>query len=293
MGDIKIYGLSDKNGDVRYIGKTGRKLNLRLKEHITENKKNYKNNWIRGVNNDIDIFLIDEVASEDSNYWEIFYISLLKSWGFNLTNLTDGGDGGKNFKHSEETKKIISNFSKGVIFSEERKLKISLSKLGKKCPKCANKKGYKHSEETKKKIGEKSKGRTWKMSEESKKKLSTLNKGKKINEDVKKKISETLKGRKIPKETIQKSRNNRKIKALERGFFHSEKTKIKIKNSNLGHIVTKETRNKISKSCTKYNIETYNSIIELIRLNMNNHLISEKLNIPYHSIRYIVKKFKK
>ena len=71
-------------------------------------------------------------------------------------------------KHSEESKKLISEKRKGLKFTEEHKLKISLAHQGKK--------GFKHSEETKKIISQKNKninlGR--KHSEETKKKLSDI-----------------------------------------------------------------------------------------------------------------------
>ena len=140
---VKIYGISDNNGYVRYIGKTSRSLELRLKEHISDKKRGHKHYWLKKLGDNVNIFLIDEISNDESNYWEIFYIQLFKSWGFNLINMTEGGDGGSGFKHSEETKKIISEHSKKQVFTEERKLKISLSKLGKKCPKCV-KKNYKH-----------------------------------------------------------------------------------------------------------------------------------------------------
>jgi hypothetical protein len=288
---IKIYGITDYNNNVRYVGKTSRNLELRLKEHIKDTKRIYKYYWLKKLNNNVEIFLIDEVLEEYSNYWEIFYIQLFKNWGFNLLNLTEGGDGGKGFKHSDEVKKIISEHSKKQVFTDERKLKISLSKLGKKCPKCGRK-GHKHSEETKKKIGEKSKGRTWVMSEESKKKLSERQKGKIVSEEMKKKISNTLKGRKPSKELIDKSIVNRKIKALERGFFHSEESKMKIKKSNQGHVVTESTRKKISDSCTKHTFEIFQEILKLKSEGFNNKKISENLKIPLYSISYIIKKFK-
>ncbi len=287
---IKIYGITDHNSNIRYVGKTSRNLELRLKEHIKDDKRGHKYYWLKKLNNDVEIFLIDEVSEKESNYWEIFYIQLFKNWGFDLVNKTEGGDGGKGFKHSDETKKIISEHSKKQVFTDERKLNISLGKLGKKCPKCGRK-GHKHSEETKKKIGEKSKGRTWSLSEEAKKKIGERNKGKIMPYEMKKRISDTLKGRKPSKELVDKSIINRKAKALERGFFHSEEVKMKIKKSNQGHIVTESTRKKISNSCTKHTLETFQEILKLKSDNLSNREISEKLAIPYNSIRYILKKF--
>lgn len=38
--------------------------------------------------------ILDTVNVCDWQFWEIHYISLMKSFGFNLTNHTNGGGGG-------------------------------------------------------------------------------------------------------------------------------------------------------------------------------------------------------
>ena len=53
---------------------------------------------------------------------EEFWISLAKSWGFNLTNGTSGGEGSNGFKgkkHSEETKRKLRE--KTLMNLEKRK----------------------------------------------------------------------------------------------------------------------------------------------------------------------------
>jgi len=47
-----------------------------------------------------------------------------------LINKTDGGDGGKGYRHSEEAKKKISSALTGLIRPPEERLKNSLSKIG-------------------------------------------------------------------------------------------------------------------------------------------------------------------
>ena len=84
---------------------------------------------------------------DDAFEHEKFLISCFREIGVQLVNLTDGGDGSSGFRLSEETKiKIgtavknrdpsvnvkISNSLKGKIVSSETKLKMSLSKLGRK-----------------------------------------------------------------------------------------------------------------------------------------------------------------
>jgi hypothetical protein len=139
-----IYSLSDKNGNIRYIGKSSN-LNRRLKDHITEAKKGintYKNRWILSLlnKNEIPIIdVIDEVSIFEWEYWEIFYILLFKSWGFNLTNRTVGGNG---------TGSGINNPNYGKKLTDEHKMKCSLKLRGEKNPFF----GKKHSPEIMKKI---------------------------------------------------------------------------------------------------------------------------------------------
>lgn len=98
-------------------------------------------------------------------------------------------------KHSEETKKRMSDAQKGKTFSEETCKRISESK-----------KGHKYSEEAKKHMSEAHKGKSSPLkgrpsplkgrtrSEEIKRKLSEICKGRKNSEEAKKKMSEAKKG---------------------------------------------------------------------------------------------------
>jgi hypothetical protein len=120
-----IYTLSDPaNGLVRYIGKTNNIKN-RLKRHLSNNHlsdSTKKNNWIISLlrNHQLPIIeVVDEVTSEEINFYEIFYISLFKSWGFDLLNGTNGGDGfdwsgKKHNDHSKLKNKINSPHRKSV-----------------------------------------------------------------------------------------------------------------------------------------------------------------------------------
>ena len=96
--EVYIYTLS-YNDDIRYVGRTFN-VNKRLKEHIREslyikNKVKYhshKSNWIRKVK-DINIEIVDVCDESNYSFWEQHYISLYRSWGFNLLNMTIGGEG--------------------------------------------------------------------------------------------------------------------------------------------------------------------------------------------------------
>lgn len=91
-----IYSLNDPISDIpRYIGFSTR-VKTRYTLHCNSQEKTHKGNWIRslkekGLKPKLDI--LDEVSVEEIKFWEIYYISLYKSWGFNLVNGTFGGDG--------------------------------------------------------------------------------------------------------------------------------------------------------------------------------------------------------
>jgi hypothetical protein len=116
-----IYTLEDPTtNEIKYVGVTTRSLKKRWYDHCSNyylKKVNHKTaTWIKSlkVNNLKPIIKLLAIVEDNNRYEEeIFYISLLKSWGFNLKNHTEGGSGGifikrKPFKHAEETKKRIS-----------------------------------------------------------------------------------------------------------------------------------------------------------------------------------------
>ncbi|KUK77195.1 MAG: GIY-YIG catalytic domain-containing endonuclease [candidate division WS6 bacterium 34_10] len=106
----------------------------------------------------------------------------------------------KGFKHTEETKRKISEAHKGKKLSEEHKKKLSEVRKEKYCGKNHPFFGLKHSEETKRKLSEVHKGKH--PSEETRKKLSEARKGEKnhnygkhLSKEAKKKLSEAHKGK--------------------------------------------------------------------------------------------------
>lgn len=142
----------------KYFGITGQKnINRRW-----ENGRGYKNNQYftnaiekYGWDNIVHVILADNLSKEDACLFEQILIALYdttnRSKGYNLTN------GGEHFKHSEESKRKMSESHKG---------------------KDNHWYGKHHSEESKRKMSEAQKGKKRKpMSEETKKKLSEINKG--------------------------------------------------------------------------------------------------------------------
>jgi len=131
--NVFIYYLSDNNGDIRYVGKTKQFLEQRLYAHIIECKterKSHKISWIKSLLNKDErpiINIIDEVLEEEWEFWEEYWISQFKSWGFNLTNLTKGGQGGSGYKHTDDSKKKMRKSKLGTKLSDEQRKKISES----------------------------------------------------------------------------------------------------------------------------------------------------------------------
>lgn len=115
--------------EIRYIGKSG-DLDRRLKTHLRDKAKTHKTNWINSlVLNGLipHIEIIDEVLLSEWEFWEKHYISLYKSWGINLTNMSSGGDGGDaGIEANEKRKKSLL----GHILSDETKIKIGKKNFG-------------------------------------------------------------------------------------------------------------------------------------------------------------------
>jgi group I intron endonuclease len=118
---VFIYGLIDPNtNELRYVGKSVNPK-MRLRKHISERSKHdsYKDRWVRKLYRDgkkPELLIIDEVLKSNWQFWEIHYISYFKGIGCRLTNGTIGGDqppSTKGRKHTEESKKKMSDFKKG------------------------------------------------------------------------------------------------------------------------------------------------------------------------------------
>ena len=98
MKTTNIYILIDPiTNQVRYIGKANN-ISERYKAHLNKARKHqiHKLNWInslkgKGLKPIIEV--IDIIPIEDWIFWETYWISQFKTWGFKLINYTDGGDG--------------------------------------------------------------------------------------------------------------------------------------------------------------------------------------------------------
>jgi hypothetical protein len=133
MDTIKIYTLSDPiTNEVRYIGQTKHSLEERLRGHLKGKGKTYRVHWINSLKNKglvPNIELIEEVDKSIGSQTEIYWISMFRFWGFNLTNLTDGGETSttKNIIRSKEWCENIRKSKLNFKYSKESKLKMSES----------------------------------------------------------------------------------------------------------------------------------------------------------------------
>jgi group I intron endonuclease len=156
--DFYTYLHCKPNGDPFYVGKG-------YKSRAYEFKNNRNTHYLRTIKKygkeNILIYIFECISESQALNDEIQQISQLKQDGYELVNLTDGGEGCSGLKHSEETKQKISKAkigvslpTKGRPLSKTHKLKLSMAKLGK----SSGRKGKKNSEESKLKVSIAKKG---------------------------------------------------------------------------------------------------------------------------------------
>lgn len=124
-----IYTLSDPiTNVVKYIGKTN-DISNRFKRHISDyylNESNSnKNTWIKNLKSKNLLPIIEILDFGESEFiydLEVYWIDQFKQWGFELVNMTDGGDGFINCKNkplltkkSFLKKKLNSSYVKPIL----------------------------------------------------------------------------------------------------------------------------------------------------------------------------------
>ena len=169
---VRIYVLKCPiSGEVRYVGKTIKPLGVRLSNHISDKRKTHRRSWIESLSRKgmtPTIESVDEFLDCDADWQERerYWIDAYRKRGARLLNHTDGGEGLHNpdeatraklsqnarghiksaevrerhrqfmlkFRHTEETKKKISDQKKGVSqnLTDEQRLARSLAMRGRK-----------------------------------------------------------------------------------------------------------------------------------------------------------------
>lgn len=142
-----IYKATNKINQKTYIGQTTRSIKERIQEHIQRESTIGLAIQKYGIIN-FSIAKLDEAKDkEDLNKKEIYWINYYNCKAPNGYNLTGGGEGTIDYKHSEETKRIMSIKRKGrlnpqwgkrgalstmggKVFTKEHCQKIRQSKVG-------------------------------------------------------------------------------------------------------------------------------------------------------------------
>lgn len=115
-----IYEAKNTVDGTLYIGKTIKTLRVRATQHCTDAKSNrYNTHFHRAIRKygckAFEWRILAELDDSVLSAAEIDYIELARDQGFNVYNMTDGGEGvtsSVGYKHSEEQKRLIGNASR-------------------------------------------------------------------------------------------------------------------------------------------------------------------------------------
>ena len=116
---ILIYGLMGDDDEIRYVGQTVN-TERRLKGHVKLSRAGYRShlyNWIRSLPHSPRLKVLSVVPDCCGNRAEVACIALFKALGLRLTNATDGGEGTRGHKHSDEYRE---NMRGRVVTAETR-----------------------------------------------------------------------------------------------------------------------------------------------------------------------------
>lgn len=258
-----VYVLEDPRKSIpkerdRYVGRTMKRTRARLLEHMAEaraGRLNHRLNWIRSLVKagvEPTLRVLEELPSDELSEAEIKWIAKFRKEGYKLTNGTDGGEGISGWKHSEETKRKMSEKQKGRPVSQVTRLRRRQSMLG-----------VKHSDEAKERHSRATRGKNNPMygrtgelssmygkprSQEIKEKISKANKGKpglsgKDNPMYGKcgELSPTY-GRQLTNEQKQH------LREINLGKTNSPEARKKISDRLKGRVCSEEHKRKVSES---------------------------------------------
>lgn len=149
-----IYALVDSRspGLFRYVGKTARSPEARLRDHANRARRGGETHrcaWFRSVLNagaQVSAVTLEACTEAELNGREMSWIAELRAMGHKLTNHTDGGDGSTNMDDAVRAK--LRSFRLGRTTPPETRQKISASLKGRPSPTL----GTKHTEASREKM---------------------------------------------------------------------------------------------------------------------------------------------
>lgn len=194
----EVYALRLENThEYRYVGMSVHGAKHRLKQHVNKSMRDpvtSKERWIhkhtsagRRIVADV-LEIIDSENYSLFQFREKFWIASLRESGYDLLNLTDGGEGVLGWSPPPETRKRWSDSRKGTITGEKNP---NWGKFGK----------DHHS------FGMVFSGETLELFRQQKLGPNNPNYGKKLSDDTRRKMSEAQKG--IPKPSSARSAHKR------------------------------------------------------------------------------------
>jgi len=134
---IGVYSITNLINGKIYIGSSV-DIKQRHYEHISDLRRNVHHSihlqraWNKYSEDDFKFEIIELVIDNDKllereQYWMDYYNCYHRDYGYNLHKIAGSPLG---YKHSEETKKLLSIKGKGLKRSEETKQKISVARKG-------------------------------------------------------------------------------------------------------------------------------------------------------------------
>jgi hypothetical protein len=185
-----IYTLSCPiTGSVKYIGKTIKPLISRLSEHIYDSNRhrNKRSNWIKSLTNNNLLPVIEPLETVYNNWAEaeMYWIAQFKAWGFDLKNMTAGGEGTLGRKLSADAIRKMSEKNKGRIVTKETIEKAKATRF--------KNNSYISTPQCRQKQSVALRGKP--KSKEHNLKVSLANKGRKCSDEFKNKCRNRMKGK--------------------------------------------------------------------------------------------------
>jgi len=136
MENTFIYTLSHPITDeIKYVGKSDNPA-YRLINHCKDKRLTKNKSWILGLQKSglkPKLEIIDEIKKTEWEFWEVYWISQMKAWGFKLNNILEGGNSMYTRKKDSNGRKQGGS-KKGRKLSEETKEKMREARLGEKNP---------------------------------------------------------------------------------------------------------------------------------------------------------------